>query len=116
MYQNIPNIEIEKCKQTEMFLFMCLGTILAFRKYFVPVNKPGTKYFLNAKILPKHINKTLLFVYIFLFQYLECFGTHFVTISTRKAQLMKGYVYLLKVTIYSRKMCTKMKKYGKIKV
>ena len=29
---------------------------------------------------------------------------------------MKGYVYLLKVTIYSRKMCTKMKKYGKIKV
>ena len=59
MYQNIPNIEIEKCKQTEMFLFMCLGSILVFRKYFVPVNKPGTKYFLNAKILPKHINKNI---------------------------------------------------------
>ena len=29
---------------------------------------------------------------------------------------MKGYVYLLKVTIYCHKMCTKMKKYGKIKV
>ena len=24
-----------------MFLFICLGTILAFRKYFVPVNKLG---------------------------------------------------------------------------
>ena len=81
MYQNIPNIEKEKCKQTAMFLFMCLGTILAFRKYFVPINKPGTKYFLNAKIVSKHINKNIA-VYIFLFQYLECFGTHFVTIHS----------------------------------
>ena len=33
VYQNIPNIEKEKCKQTAMFLFMCLGSILAFRKF-----------------------------------------------------------------------------------
>ena len=39
-----------------MFLFMCLGSNLVFRKYFLNVNKP---YFLNTKLLPKHINKNI---------------------------------------------------------